>query len=387
MSQVNTWNHLIRCKAWLLAAALLIVAAPVNESEAQQSTVGDQLNYFGSDPLESYRNWASLESSASSIASGQIGPSVNGQVPTIYAPIDNFDSSSLIFTTILGPDGSIAAVLTSIQAPHTFNIAFDTGSIGRYGGFRTWDAGGVYWIYDEDGVRPDPNRVAANQTQISLNNLQSDSSQIARGTDSKTVFITVRSQSMFSPQYSKFAPNRHGGGVGLTYGYYEYVLFDRFRIDAEGGILGRASSDTRVNNLVTGPQAGIVAYKTIGSISLYGHAMAVAGLDDADMRQDNTIGAELVPGAINRLLYAQPTYSEHSFAFNRVSPTGVLWAEAGLHITEQTTLRFAWSAVYANNILLAQDRVRYYLPDMGFRDPGDQHYVQQLFFCGIEMVH
>jgi hypothetical protein len=39
-----------------------------------------------------------------------------------------------------------------------------------------------------------------------------------------------------------------------------------------------------------------------------------------------------------------------------------------------------------NNILVTQDRVRFYLPDMGFRDPGEQDYFQQFFFCGFEVL-
>ena len=104
------------------------------------------------------------------------------------------------------------------------------------------------------------------------------------------------------------------------------------------------------------------------------------------MQQVNEVGAEMTPGVLNRPLYGQPTNSENLFAFDRVSPTGVVWAEAGLQITEQTLLRFAWSATYATNIVLAQDRTEYRLPDFGFRDPGNQHYVQQLFYCGVEMV-
>jgi hypothetical protein len=129
-----------------------------------------------------------------------------------------------------------------------------------------------------------------------------------------------------------------------------------------------------------------VAHKSFGPINFYGHALGVAGLNDGDMQQSNGIGAELVPGANNRLLYAQPTYSTHRQSIDGVSPTGVLWAEAGLQITERSSLKFAWTATYVNDILMSQNRVRYYLPDMGFQDPGEQDFFQQFFFCGFEVL-
>jgi hypothetical protein len=42
--------------------------------------------------------------------------------------------------------------------------------------------------------------------------------------------------------------------------------------------------------------------------------------------------------------------------------------------------------LFIDNILLSDNRVAYVLPDMGFRDPGDQKLLIQNLYCGIEYV-
>jgi hypothetical protein len=316
------------------------------------------------------------------------GPSSESQ--SFYRITDDINSNgvqgSLIYVT-MGPDDTTQiSTLTDFGDLHTFNIAFDQVSVARQSNARAFDAGWVYWVYEEGGVRPDPNRVAAEQTVRAVNDRPLESAGVRRGTGSRTVFVSMTPRSRAVPEYSKLANGHRGAGIALASGYQEFAFFDRFRFDADGGILGRTYSDTRANNWVTGPYTGLVAHTSFGPLTLYGHALGIMGMNDGDLEQDNGIGAELVPGATNRLLYAQPTRSQNRDTVDDVSPTGVLWAEAGLQLTEQASLKFAWSAIYVNNILMAEDRVRYYLPDMGFRDPGEQDYVQQLFFCGIEWV-
>jgi hypothetical protein len=93
-----------------------------------------------------------------------------------------------------------------------------------------------------------------------------------------------------------------------------------------------------------------------------------------------------VPGAINRPLYAQPSFSDHYDNIYGTVPAGILWTEASLQLTKQSSLKCFWSAFYLSNILLAEDRIQYALPDIGLRDPGNQKYVDQTFYCGVEIV-
>ena len=175
-------------------------------------------------------------------------------------------------------------------------------------------------------------------------------------------------------------------GIGLAYGISRLALVDRFRFEADGGILGHTYSDTRANSVVTGPQVGIVGFESLGPLTFYAHVLVVMGVNEGAMRQHNGIGDELVPGATNRPLYSPSTHSEHRASSDEFAPATVYWLEASLQLTEHTSLKATVSGIHINNILLAADRVHYYLPDMGLLDPGEQHYAQQQIYCGIEMV-
>ena len=417
---LNAWKAVLATGPAFSASIVAIAAVALwhAPAHAQRATYDQQRSYYdpgvadpGVGPLDfspaSYD--ASIQTTSSIYVPSQAVDSVDSYVVYVgnygsAGTVATQDSESATFSRISdhinsdavpgavlrvqdGPNGGqIVSTLTDFGDLHTFNVGFDTIGVARQSGTRTFDDGGVYWIFEEGGVRPDPDRVAADHAQVAIKSLPIESPQVRRGTGSRTLFVTLPSRSRFVPDYSKSALGRRGTGVGLHYGYRNFGQFNSFRIDAEGGILGRTYSDTRINNWVTGPQAGIVAYKTFGPLHFYGHALGVAGLNDGEMQQNNGIITELVPGVVNRLLYAQSSFTQNSDAIVDVSPTGVLWAEAGLQVTERTSVRFAWSAMYVNNILLAEDRVRYFLPDMGFRDPGEQDYLEQFFFCGVEVV-
>jgi hypothetical protein len=297
---------------------------------------------------------------------------------------DNGVPGSII---IVDPDTGLLTALTDFGDLHTFNIAFDQIGIAQQRGYQTSDIGGVYWVYEQQDKEKNAEQVAAVKTEEAISSLAVEPTLMRLPLENRVIGVRARVPSRFVPEFSKYAEGRRGSGIGLTYGYSEFNLFDRFYFKGDGGILGQAHSDTRSENWVTGPQAGLVAYKSFGPLTLYGHGVAIAGINDVEMAQSNGIGAELTPGATNRLLYAQPTYSENFETSSEFTPTGMLWAEAGLQITKKATLRVAWSGIFADNVYLAQDRVRYYLPDMGFQDAGNQRFIQQLFFCGIEVVH
>ncbi len=374
---------------------------------AQPYTYTDQASYYEEDaaqvPLETPAGYSSevQDYSKSDYLPADVEP---GSYVYSYGGVSNIPSTEIETTNfirltddinqngipgaliIVDPANGQLTTMTDFDDLHTFNVAFNQVGVARESGLRGFVQGGVVWLRENGSVRSSADRVRAQRTEAAIANLPVDSPEVRRGTGSRTVFVRVPRRSYLAPQYSKFAANRRGSGVGLTYGFYEGALYDRFRFDAEGGILGRTYSDTRANNVIDGSQVGVVGYYTIGPLTFYAHNLLVIGINDGELRQNNGIGAELVPGATNRLLYAQPTYSYHQATFAQVVPTVVSWAEASLQITKQTSFKVALSSIFMNNILMAQDRVRYYLPDMGFRDPGNQNFTQQTLYCGVEIV-
>jgi hypothetical protein len=269
---------------------------------------------------------------------------------------------------------------------HEFNIAFDEVTSVRRSGMRSFDTAAVYWVYEETQKPVDPNERAAVRT-VSVLDSYARSPDMNRGPMRNPRIVAVPQSWPVIPRFTRFASNRQEtGGLGIAYGYREFAVRSQFGFEAEGGIMGRSTSETNTLNSITGPQAGLVAFKRFGPLSFYAHGFAVAGWNDGEVEQDNMMGAELTPGATNRLLYASPTLSQHAETYDELVPTGLFWAEAGLQVTQTTSVKLAWSATYLYNVLLAEGRTRYYLPDMGLVDPAEQHLFVHYLFCGIEVV-
>ena len=176
-------------------------------------------------------------------------------------------------------------------------------------------------------------------------------------------------------------------GIGIVYGLRSFNNRDTFGFDGSGGILGHASVSTLAENDIVASQVGIAWAKILGRWWWRVQATVLAGYNDGRVDQAAIIGEELQPGAINRLLIAQPTYSQHFESHHVFSPGSELRAEAYYHFTNAISLNLAWSGLFFDNVLLAENRTQYSLPDMGLRDPGDQHLLIQEVYCGIEYLH
>ena len=172
-------------------------------------------------------------------------------------------------------------------------------------------------------------------------------------------------------------------GVGARYLQVE----DYFSFLADGGVLGRTSSDTWLNNNIVGPQLRAKWINQRERWRLSGTASCILGYNVQNWSQENGIGAELVPGATNRFLYAQPTYSNHGLTFNEFSPVGELRLEAAYYLTQSFALKTGYTGMYVGNIRRASTSVRYYLPDMGFRDSGTQNLISNGFDLGIDFIY
>ena len=111
------------------------------------------------------------------------------------------------------------------------------------------------------------------------------------------------------------------------------------------------------------------------------------GYNTQDWNQENGIGADLVPGATNRLLYAQPTYSTHGLQKRDFSPVAELRLESAYYLTQNVALKVGYTGMYVGNIRRAATSVKYFLPDMGFRDSGTQNLITNGVDVGVEFVY
>ncbi len=172
-------------------------------------------------------------------------------------------------------------------------------------------------------------------------------------------------------------------GVGARYLQFE----DYFSFLADGGILGRTSSDTWLDNNIVGPQVRAKWINQRQRWRLSGTASFLFGYNTQNWSQENGIGAELVPGATNRLLFAQPTFSQHGLTRDDFSPVGELRLDAAYYLTQSVALKVGYTGMYIGNIRRAATSVRYFLPDMGFRDSGTQDLISNGVDFGIDFVY
>jgi hypothetical protein len=173
----------------------------------------------------------------------------------------------------------------------------------------------------------------------------------------------------------------------LSAGGRYFRLYDDFRWDGFGGIMGRSYSDTTFINNIVGPEVALKWTNQRQRWGLMADTRFTFGYNIQDWSQSNGIGQEFIPGALNRPLYAQPTFTHHSFAFNDFSPLGELNLEASYYLTQNFALRLGYNGMAIANVKRAATSVAYSLPDMGYRDAGTQTLLVNGVNFGIEFTH
>jgi Putative beta barrel porin-7 (BBP7) len=173
----------------------------------------------------------------------------------------------------------------------------------------------------------------------------------------------------------------------LSAGGRFFRLYDEFRWDGFGGILGKAYSDTVFKNQIVGPEVALKWTNQRQRWQLSADTRFTFGYNIEDWSQSNGIGEELIPGATNRLLYAQPTFTHHTLTMDDFSPLGELRLEAAYYLTQSFSLKLGYNGMAIANVKRAATSVQYALPDMGYRDSGTQTLLVNGATFGIEFVH
>lgn len=276
----------------------------------------------------------------------QVGPAVyvgnygvsqeDDEVPVAFFRITDDIDEDLIpgATIIVDADGNIIALITDFDDLHEFNIAFDAVNIRN--------------VTKTSGVE-------AMWTQVLTND-----------------------------HYMAKNQNNH---LEVAYGARFFRFYDQFRVDADGGIMGASFWDTTLINQIVGPQVGMQWVNQRGRWTLSANTKFLFGYNVQDWRQVNGLGTEFIPGATNRPLYAQPTYSSHGLALQDFSPVAELRVEMAYRFSQSVALTAAYNGMFVGNVRRAAKSVRYSLPDMGFLDSGTQDVVINGLSFGVEFNH
>jgi hypothetical protein len=175
--------------------------------------------------------------------------------------------------------------------------------------------------------------------------------------------------------------------ITASWGARFLQLYDQFKVDAQGSILGQSVWDTSFTNNIVGPQVGLQWVNQRQRWRLQTDAKFMFGYNIANWDQIGLMGEELIPGALNRPLYARPTAFSHGLREQEFAPVGELRVHASYHFTRAFALKFGYTGSYLGNIRRAAPSVRYSLPDMGYVDTGGENILINGFDLGVEFVH
>lgn len=181
----------------------------------------------------------------------------------------------------------------------------------------------------------------------------------------------------------KFKNNR----VTMAWGARFLRLEDDFRVDAEGSILGRSFWDTSYTNNIVGPQVALQWVNQRQRWRVQTDARFMLGYNVANWDQRGLVGEELIPGALNRPLYARPTAFAHGLREQELAPVGELRVKASYHFTKAFAINMGYTGSVMSNIRRAAPSVRYALPDMGYVDAGTQTMLSNGFDLGLEFTY
>jgi hypothetical protein len=175
--------------------------------------------------------------------------------------------------------------------------------------------------------------------------------------------------------------------VTVSWGARFLRLYDEFDVNAEGSILGNSFWETSFTNNIVGPQVGVQWVNERQRWRIQADGRFMFGYNIANWDQIGLMGEELIPGAVNRLLYARPTAFSHGLREQQFSPIGEMRVSASYHFTEAFALKFGYTGSVVGGIRRAAPSVKYFLPDMGFVDAGTQELLINGFDLGVEFIH
>ena len=166
----------------------------------------------------------------------------------------------------------------------------------------------------------------------------------------------------------RYMAEKQNNQLFLAYGARYLRFSDEFNVDGSGGILGYSHWYTSIVNNVIGPQISLRWQNQRGRWSTNVQGRGMLGWNISNWKQQGGIGLNLIRGHYNQPLYLNPTTFEHGQSRGDLSPLAELRIDTSYRISKAVALRFGWSGFYVGNIRRAHSGVKYYLPNMGFRD-------------------
>jgi hypothetical protein len=278
--------------------------------------------------------------------------------------------------------GSNAPIYTDFDDLHSFSFFDDEISSGQNDGSGSVDALNVVWL----GPAPKatepvaPYQFAHSSDSMRVRNWQR--SGFADGTlrgdafDDSGLSVPLFAEGELAAQ--KQVENR----VGIAYGIGTLNIDDMSMFNYSFGFFGDLNWSARVHNQIIGPKSGIIFQRRRGQWSFDSSILAMLGANASQVVRRAGTEVYLIPGALNRPLYARPVSYYNDESDFALSPTSAIRAAIIYEINDSLTLRTSWSSLLIANIYEVGSPI-FRLPNPSYRVDTGEYLLHQLF-CGVE---
>jgi len=204
---------------------------------------------------------------------------------------------------------------------------------------------------------------------------------------SRTVTSGIEVMSNHQLTNQHYMAKHQNNQVSVGWGARFLRLYDEFDVNALGSVIGDSFWDTSFSNNIVGPQVAAQWVNERQRWRIQTDARFMAGYNIANWNQVGLMGADSIPGALNRLLYMRPTALNKGLQADEFAPVGELRVAASYHVTSAFALHMGYTGSVIGGIKRAATSVKYSLPEMGYVDRGTQELLINGVDFGVEFVH
>jgi hypothetical protein len=301
---------------------------------------------------------------------------------------DDIDNDGVAGVAVfIDDDTNIIGFVTDFDDLHEFKVFFDTETTHALSGSQAVDFAKVSWL---DGVGAIGKDVATETFHVSRGAealLMRD--EINTGIEGGAMgprSIESTYEPDVEPRFTSFTLDENGHSFGLIRGIRVLQTMEHFRHSMRGSIFGRTSSDLLVENNAVAPHVGVVWATTRGPLSVQMQGLLLLGYNTGRVKLYGSMGEDLIPGALNRPLFARSTRFSHVQSYDGLSRSIEIRADGKLQISKATAFRVSWSGVAIDNLIIGTDRLDFRLPSMGLSDRGLEAELVHQVYCGFEVV-
>ena len=243
--------------------------------------------------------------------------------PQFYvANYGDVDSSANNF--VVDIDGNVVLIFQDFDDLHKFDITFDYVRSVENDGAGAVDMLDVIWIGESPPAgqhQPAPYFIPQ-AAQVAVLAIGRKPVPLAEPCDqislARTTSAMLFNQELTAIEYA--AADR----IGIAYGLGVISTEQQIGVTASGSILGRNEFTAGIENQIVGPKAGMVWQGHRGKWSFDVQGLGLLGFNTGQVSQSATTGEELIPGVLNRPLYASRIESSEQTSRVVFAPAGEL---------------------------------------------------------------